>query len=457
MIVERLQDIVGGNCVITDRERMLDYLTDETAPGIRPRPASELVLVRPATSEEVSRILKLANEERVPVFPRGGGTGLCGGAIPTQNGIILAMERMNRIQIDRDNLMAIAEAGATLRSLIEHVEGAGLLFPPHPGAESAQIGGLIACNAGGARAVKYGVTRNYVKGIEAVLPTGEVLSLGGRLLKDNTGYNLMHLIIGSEGTLAVITEAILRLYPPMGASATIVIPYESHHDAIDTVPEILRSGIIPLAVEYMDRLSVETSAEHLGLEWPCKTGAAYLMLIVDGENRQEVDSMCQRVCEIGQKHNGLEPLVGQTRKDQERILKIRSNIYTALKSDLGDFLDIAVPPASVAGLVDAIAAIAERFGTTIPICGHAGDGNLHPILLKSLLEKGTDFKEAKRAIYKEAAKLGGVMTGEHGLGRVRLPDLDIFLGPKRIELMQGIKKVFDPNCILNPGCTIASK
>lgn len=454
VIVERLKDIVGSNWVITDRERMLDYLTDETAPGIRPTSAAELVLVKPATSEEVSRILKLANGERVPVFPRGGGTGLCGGAIPTQNGIILALERLDGIRIDRDNLMAIAEAGATLKSLTERVEAAGLFFPPHPGDESAQIGGLVACNAGGSRAVKYGVMRNYVKGMEAVLPTGEVLSLGGELLKDNTGYNLMHLIIGSEGTLAVITRAILRLYPPIAASATIVIPYESHHDAINTVPEILQSGIIPLAIEYMDRVSVEASAEHLGMEWPCKTGVAYLMIIVETADGQDIDSLCQTICEICGRHGGLEPVIGQTRKEQEHILKIRSNIYSALKRDLADALDIAVPPASMGKLVDAIDDIARRFNTSIPICGHAGDGNLHPILAKDLLEESGNLKEAKRAIYREAARLGGAMTGEHGLGRVRLPDLDIFLDGKRTELMRGIKKVFDPNCILNPGCVI---
>ncbi len=455
MIVEKLRGIVGGEWVITEEERMVDYLTDETASEVRPQPASELVLVKPADSQEVSRILALANDERIPVFPRGGGTGLCGGAIPTENGIILSLERMNKIHVDKDNLMAVAEAGVTLGELLGKVEEEGLFFPPHPGDESAQVGGLVACNAGGSRAVKYGIMRNYIKGMEAVLPTGDVLSMGGKLLKDNTGYDLMHLIIGSEGTLAIITKAVLRLFPPVAASATMIIPYDNRHDAINTVPQILQSGIIPLAIEYMDRGMVEISAEHLGMEWPSQTGTGYLMIIVDGTSQQEVHSLCEKISAICERHHGLEPVVGQTKKEQDRVLKIRSNIYPALKRDLSDTLDIAVPPANMGKIMDAIDKVAERFGTSIPTLGHAGDGNLHPFLMKDFLgEAGGNLKEAKRAIYKETVKLGGVMTAEHGVGRVRIPDLDIFLDKKKMELMRGIKRVFDPNGILNPGCAL---
>ena len=457
-VLERLKDITGIKWVITERERMIDYLTDETGRNVMPLPVPDQILVQPADVHQVSAVLKLANEQRIPVFPRGGGTGVCGGAVPTENGIILSMERLQGIRVDRDNLMAIAEAGVTLRGLIEEVETAGLFFPPHPGDEGAQVGGLVACNAGGARAVKYGVMRNYIKGIEAVLPTGEILSLGGELLKNNTGYDLMQLLIGSEGTLAVVTKAVLRLYPPVVASATMIIPYDNRHDAINTVPGILRSGITPLAIEYMDRSVVEASAEHLGVEWPCNIGLAYLMIIIDGRNDDEVRLLCQGISDICKKHNGLEPVIGQTKKEQERILRIRSNIYPSLKRDLADALDIAVPPASLGKLMDAIDGIAERFETTIPMCGHAGDGNLHPTMMKDLIEKGEGrLKEAKRAIYQETLKLGGTMTAEHGLGRIRLEDLDIFLDEKNIELMRGIKRAFDPNNILNPGCAIRSE
>ncbi len=455
MIVEKLEEIVGSGWVITEEERMLDYLTDETGPAVRPQSASELILVKPANSQEVSRILKLANDERIYVFPRGGGTGLCGGAIPTENGLILSLERMNGIYIDKDNLMAAAEAGATLGELLEEVEAEGLFFPPHPGDESAQVGGLTACNAGGSRAVKYGVMRNYIKGIEAVLPTGEILNMGGKLLKDNTGYALMHLIIGSEGTLAVITKAVLRLFPPVAASATMIIPYDNRHDAINTVPGILQGGIIPLAIEFMDRSTVEISAEQLGMEWPCKIGTSYLMIIVEGGSEEDLRSQCERISRICNRYNGLEPVIGQTKKEQETILRIRSNIYLALKRDLADALDIAVPPASMGRLMDAIDEIAVAHGTVIPTVGHAGDGNLHPTMMKDLLE-GDEYnlKEVKRAIYWATVDLGGIMTAEHGVGRVRIPDLDIFVDEKKMELMKGIKKVFDPNGILNPGCVL---
>jgi glycolate oxidase len=456
MLVEKLKDIAGNQWVITDRERMIDYLTDETAATVKPKPAKELILVKPASAQEVSRVLKLANLERIPVFPRGGGTGLCGGAIPTVNGIVLSLERLKGLEVDKDNLMAIAEAGVTLQELIEKVEAEGLFFPPHPGDESAQVGGLVACNAGGARAVKYGVMRSYVKGIEAVLPTGEILSLGGMLLKDNTGYDLMHLIIGSEGTLAVITRAILRLYPRVAASATMIVPYDNRNDAINAVPKILQSGIIPLAAEYMDRLVVEISAANLGMEWPSKAGTGYLMFIVEGRSDEEVHLQLERISEICQSYHGLEPVIGETKKEQEKVLKIRSNIYSATKRGLvADALDVAVPPASMGSLMDAIDRVANEFSTVIPMVGHVGDGNLHPTLIKSLADGGLqNLKKAKREIYKEALKLGGTMTAEHGVGKIRIPEIDMFLNKKELELMRGIKKVFDPNGILNPGCAI---
>ncbi len=456
MLVENLKKIVGQRWVITDRELMIDYLTDETAATVKPKPAKEIILVKPASAQEVSKILKLANREKTPVFPRGGGTGLCGGAIPTVNGIVLSLERLKGLEVDNDNLMAIAEAGVTLKELIEKVEEAGLFFPPHPGDESAQVGGLVACNAGGARAVKYGVMRSYVKGIEAVLPTGEILSLGGELLKDNTGYDLMHLIIGSEGTLAVITRVILRLYPRVAASATMIVPYDNRNDAINTVPKILQSGIIPLAIEYMDRLVVEISAVSLGVEWPCKAGIGYLMFILEGQNQEDVHAQLERISEICQSYHGLDPVIGETEKEQEKVLKIRSNVYSATKRDLvADALDVAVPPASMGKLMDAIDRVANKFGTVIPMVGHVGDGNLHPTLIKNLAEGGLQkLKKAEREIYKEALKLGGTMTAEHGVGKIRIPEIDMFLNKKELELMRGIKKVFDPNGILNPGCAI---
>jgi glycolate oxidase len=235
----------------------------------------------------------------------------------------------------------------------------------------------------------------------------------------------------------------------------MLIPFDDHHDAIRTVPRILQSGIIPLAIEYMDRASAEASAENLNMDWPSKAGSAFLMIIVEGSSDEEILATCARCSEICRECNSLEPLIGESRKKQDNILKIRSNAYLALKPFIADALDIAVPPASMADLMDAIDTVAQRFGTVIPTLGHAGDGNLHPALLTDLVEgEKNRLREAKRAIYEASVQLGGTMTAEHGLGKVRPQDIEIFLDEKNIDLMRGIKKVFDPNGILNPGCVL---
>ncbi len=452
--ISALEGIVGRGWVTTDREAIQDYLSDETAPAVRPQPAADVVLVRPDSSEKVSDILKLANREGIPVFPRGGGTGLVGGAIPTENGIILSLERMDRvIEVDRENLMVIVEAGVTLRRLIETAEKAGLFFPLHPGEETAQVGGLIACNAGGARAVKYGIMRNYVKGIEVVLPTGEILNLGGKLLKNVAGYDLMHLLIGSGGTLGVITKATIRLYPKFKETITLLIPYEDRHDAIGTVPKILQEGIIPLAVEYVEQDLMERSAEHLGKRWPMKRGKALLYIIVTGRSTEEVFLQADKIDQIARRSNALDTLVVQSKKEQDDILSIRSNIYLSLKPYTLDTLDVGVPPASIPKLLDGLEEIAKRFDMYLPVYGHAADGNLHPqILMKEVggIEE-EDLEKVKEAIYELTISLGGTITAEHGVGRIRLRDLSQCLDEKQIEIMKGIKRVFDPHNILNPG------
>ena len=454
MNVEKLQDIVGKDWVITKREQMESYLVDETALGVRPKPAENVVVVKPADSKEISKILKLANREKTPVFIRGGGTGLCGGAMPTVDGIVLSMERLDKIEeVDKDNLMIVVEGGVTLEAMLKAVEDAGLFFPPHPGDEGAYVGGLVACNAGGARAVKYGVIRNYVKGLEVVLPTGEIMNVGGKLIKNNQGLDLLHLLIHSEGILGVITKVIFRLYPKSASSGTMVISYDTRHDAMDSVPKILRSGVIPLAVEYVDRDVIEASAEYLGMKWPATKGSAYLIVIVTGANDDEVYLQAEQVSDICQKSNAIDILIAERRDEQANILKMRSEIYSAMKDKSADILDVTVPPASVGLVMDKVDEIAKRYNTTIPMYGHAGDGNFHPHLTNDLRDRGI-VREVKREVYKEAIKLGGVITGEHGVGVVRVPELDLCPDGKMWELMRGIKSVFDPNNILNPGRAI---
>ncbi|MFW6056533.1 MAG: FAD-binding oxidoreductase, partial [Chloroflexota bacterium] len=277
--VETLKQIVGGEWVITDRSQMEAYLYDETTPFQRLEPAKDVVVVKPGTAQEISEIMKLANSDKTPVYPRGAGTGLCCGAMPTQDGIVISMERFDKVEeVDKDNLMVVAEAGVTLADLLAAVDEADLLFPPHPGDEGAQVGGMIACNAGGSRAVKYGVVRQYVKGLEVVLPTGEITTMGGKLLKNNTGLDLMQLIIDSEGILGIITKATMRLYPKFAGTATLVVSFDDRHAAISTVPKILQSGVIPMAIEYVDHEVITYSAQNLGLTWPAENGAAHLIL-----------------------------------------------------------------------------------------------------------------------------------------------------------------------------------
>ena len=449
--VEKLREIVGEDWVITKREQMESYLVDETALAIRPKPADNVVLVKPASAEEVSGILKLANSEKTPVFVRGGGTGICGGAVPIIDGIVLSTERLDRIEeVDKDNLMVVVESGVTFGAMLKAVEDAGLFFPPHPGDEGAHVGGLVACNAGGVRAVKYGVIRNFVRGLEVVLPTGEILKVGGKLLKNNQGLDLMHLLINSGGILGVITKVIFRLCPKFTNSGTLVISYDNRHDAIDSVPKILQSGVIPLAIEYVERYVIEISANRLGMKWPATKGQAFLIVMLIGESEDEVYVQGEKVSDICERCHAVDILIAERKEEQADILKIRSEVYTSLKDNVADVLDITVPPASIGVMMDKVDEIARRFNATIPTYGHAGDGNLHPHLMTDLSERGI-LRTVKREIYQEAIRLGGVITGEHGLGVIRLPDLDLCPDGKMWELMRGIKCVFDPNNILSPG------
>lgn len=449
-----LENIVGKSNVVTSKDMMKNYLVDETAEPIRPKPAEGLILVKPANTHEISKILKIANNYKIPVFPRGGGTGLVGGAIPTESGIILSMERLNKIDVDAENLMVIAEAGVTLERLLSVVNDAGLFFPLHPGDETAQIGGLVATNAGGARAVKYGVMRNYVKGMEVVLPTGDVLMLGGKLLKNNVGYDLMQLIIGSEGTLAVITKVILRLHPKFGATATLIVPFNSRCDAINSVSKILQDGRMPLAIEYVERDLMEKTAKHIGEAWPVKEGSCYLLIIQAESNRDHVLSESLRIGEICKENGSLEILFAEPRDEQERILRIRSNIYSVLKPETADILDVTVPPANLGKLMDAVNEIAKKYSAYLPVYGHAADGNLHVHIMKEEGESLEYMEKLKSEIYKVGLELGGVITGEHGIGKIRTKSLCLYLNEKELALMKSIKKMFDPNNIMNPGTKI---
>jgi glycolate oxidase len=449
-VIEELERIVGKEHVITNREQMLNYLVDETPASLRPKPADDLVLVRPADAQQISDLLRIANRQSIPVYPRGGGTGLVGGAVPTQDGIILSLERLKRIEIDKDNLMAIAEAGVTLGELAKAADEVGLSFPPHPGDENAQVGGLVATNAGGSRAVRHGVMRNQVRAIQAVLATGEILSLGGRVHKNNLGYDLMQFIIGSEGTLAIITKATLRLYPKSEATMTLILPYDNRRDALSSVPKILHDAGTPLAVEYVERDLVERTAKHLAAHWPVIIGKCYLIVIVDEPSRDQVLSESLKIAEICRQDTTYDAFCAESKSDQDNVLNIRSSIYSALKTETIDILDITVPTAELERVIEAIDGIAKKHATHFPIYGHAADGNLHVHIMRKQ-DEGPEYADNVRdSIYEIATKAGGVITGEHGIGKVRTGKLPIYLTKKELDLMKSIKRIFDPNGILNP-------
>jgi glycolate oxidase len=453
-IVDGLRSIVEKAHVITDREQMQNYLADETAAPVRPKPANDLILVRPANTQQVSAVLQFANKHGIAVFPRGGGTGLVGGAIPTRDGIILSLERLDGIEIDKENMMAIAEAGVTLEKLTKTANEVGLFFPPHPGDENAQMGGLVATNAGGSRAVRYGVMRNQVKALEIVTPAGAILNLGKRLHKDNVGYDIMQLIIGSEGTLAVVTKVTLRLYPKFGATATIILPFTNRNDAMSTVQKILQDAGIPLAIEYVERDLLEMTAKHLGEKWPVTIGEQYLIIIGAEASRDQLLPQSVRIREICQQNGGLEPFYVESQRDQDKILRIRSNIYFALKNETVDILDIAVPVSELVSVVDNIEEIAKRDKLFLPVFGHAADGNLHIHIMKREGDTSDYIDTLRNRIYEIAISAGGVITGEHGIGKIRTAKLQSSLTKEEITLMTEIKKLFDPNSVLNPGTKI---
>jgi glycolate oxidase len=460
-IVRELEKIVGDKNVIRDPEKLVDYSHDEfSLSNIAHEPDA---VVKPETTHEVSRVLSLADREKIPVTPRGGATGLCGGCVPSSGGIVLSLERMNRIvEVDKRNQMVTAEAGVMLMDFYDRVEEEDLFFPPHPGDETAMIGGVIAANAGGARAVKYGVVRNYVRALEVVLASGAVINLGGKLMKSSTGYNLLHLMIGSEGTLGVITRATIQLMPSPQMSRSLIIPYDDLKDAIDTVPELLAQKIIPLAVEFIPKDVIGITEDFLRKRWPCTAGSTYLLIILDAPSEEQMDILSQQVASICMERNALDVFVADSPSKQEQVLEIRSKIYEAIKSHTLEILDIAVPRAEIAQHVKKVQEVSREYNIWLPTFGHAADGNVHTHIMKAVYEEGRmvplpedewkgKLELVRKALYKDCKERAGVISGEHGIGIVKKPYLSYVLDEVTIDLMRGIKKTFDPHNILNPG------
>jgi glycolate oxidase len=459
--LEELSKIVGEKNLLTREEQMLDYSHDEL-PDTQINQVP-LAVVKPINTRQVSDILKWANKTNIPVTPRGGGTGLCGGCIPVQGGIVLSMENMNRIiEIDCDNQMVTAEPGVRLMDFYEAVEKENLFFPPHPGDESATIGGVIATNAGGSRAVKYGVVRNFVKGLEVVLPEGEIIQLGGKLLKNSTGYSLLHLMIGSEGTLGIVTKGIFNLLPPPKIQITLIAPFNDLENAIRVVPALAKTGILPMAVEFIEDDSIKVAEDFMKKKWPCQEGKAHLMIILDGTSDDEVLYVAQQIGSVCGEFGARDVFVADTPKKQREILEIRSNIYETIKKYVIEILDIALPPSAIPGHVNTVHTLSRKYNMWLPTFGHAADGNVHTLPLRAHYLDGKwkeipgsqwkkIYPQVRKALHDDAANRGGLVSGEHGIGMVKKEYLPGAVGENVVEKMRLIKKVFDPNNILNPG------
>ncbi len=452
-IIDALRQVVGEDRVLTDPERMEPYSHDEVV-GLRADPE---VVVRATSALQVSEIFQLAGREKVPVTPRGAGYGLSGGAVPVRGGIVLSLEKMNRIlEIDKKNLMVTVEPGVIVGDLHRAVEAEGLFYPPDPASlDSCMIGGNIAECAGGPRAVKYGVTKDYVCGLEVVLPSGNIITLGGKLVKNVTGYNLIGLLVGSEGTLGVVTKIILRLIPLPKVQADLLVPYDDFQAAADTVSDIISHRILPTTIEFMEQDSLLAVERLIQKQVPYRDAAAQLLIQLDGNRQEAIDADFELVGEICLRNGARDVLVALDRPTRDRLWEVRRKIIEALKNEspINHMEDVVVPRSEIAALLKGMKEIARRHEVRIVSFGHAGDGNVHVNILKDCI---SDNRWAEllplvqEEIYRLSLSLGGMITGEHGIGAIRRRYLPLALDEIQIDLMRQIRNVFDPGHILNP-------
>ena len=452
-IIEELTAIAGKNSIITDREELEGYSCDEMPLA---EPHDPKVVVKPADSRTVAALLDFANRKRIPVTPMGARTGLSGGCIPIYGGIVLSLERMNRIiEIDRDNFVAVVEPGVTLSELYDQVEQQGLYYPLYPGERTATIGGSIATNAGGMNAIKYGVTRHNVLGLEAVLSSGEIIRTGGKFVKCSTGYDLTQLIIGSEGTLAVVTEVMLKLTTKPAKKEVLFAPFTNIQDAIDAVPEILKLEGTPTGIEFMEKGIIEIVERYLDREILYHEYEAFLMIIMEGDSEKEIYEHLSRAEEICRQHGATEASVPGSARASRRLLEARENFYHALKAYAPmEILDMVVPRSKIAEFVRRVKEISEEQRVPVIVYGHAGDGNvhLHPVCRNMSREEwGKRLPRLMSDLYSAGVSFGGAISGEHGIGLAKKAYFHSETDDALLGIMKSIKKAFDPNNILNPG------
>ena len=451
-IITQLGKIVGPENVSSNTEDLKKHAIDESP--LEPHPPH--IVVKPANTEQVSKVLKLANDNLIPVTPQGSLTGLSGASHPIHGGIALTLERMNKIiEIDENNLMAVVEPGVLISEVHEETEKLGLYYPPDPGQESGSIGGNISTNAGGMRAMKYGVTRDFVNGLEVVLADGTIIKTGGKNVKDSTGYSLIDLIIGSEGTLGVVTKATLRLIPKPKLTALIYAPFLSIIDAANAVKEIVQKKILPFGLEYMSQRTVLTVEKYLEKKLPDNSHPAYLIVAVESNSKEDLDLQLETAGEVCLEMGAVDAYIADTVSRQQQIWDARKAVFDAyLAMYTLDEADICIPRNRIPEYIERANVIGEKHGVILDPVGHAGDGNLHYNIMKPDDMSMEDWPEAMESALSDlidlSHEMGGTASGEHGLGYTKRHYLEREVGPKQVELMKGIKKVFDPNGILNP-------
>ena len=451
--VNVLKNIVGEDNVLFGDDISPDYAHDELG-GIEKMPEA---LVRVRTTEQVSEIMKYAYGHNIPVTVRGSGTGLVGAAVALKGGILLETTRMNKIlELDKSNLTVTVQPGVLLMELAAFAEENDLLYPPDPGEKSATIGGNISTNAGGMRAVKYGVTRDYVRSLTVVMPNGEILTLGANVAKNSSGYSLKDLVIGSEGTLCIICEAVLKLIPLPKVTVSLLVPFSDMKSAIEAVPKIICSNVTPTAIEYMSRDTILFSESYLGKKFPDTKNDAYILLTFDGNTEAQVEEDMNTIANLCLEIGALDAYIVDTEERKKSVWSSRGAFLEAIKASTTemDECDVVVPRNKVDEFIKFTHVLAKEMKVRIPSFGHAGDGNLHIYICRdelSLEEWELTLAVCFDRMYKKSQELGGLVSGEHGIGYAKQSYLREQYGETPISLMQGIKKVFDPKNILNPG------
>ena len=464
-IVEKFKEIAPGR-VYVGEEINDDFTHDEMSIYGKAMPEA---VIDALTTEEISAIMKICYENTIPVTPRGAGTGLVGACVPIAGGIVINTTKMNKILgYDLNNFVVKIQPGVLLNDLAEDCVSQGLMYPPDPGEKFAAVGGNVSTNAGGMRACKYGATRDYVRAMTVVLPNGDITKFGSTVSKTSSGYSLVNLMVGAEGTLGIITELTLKVIPAPKAVLSLVMPFETLSDCISTVPLFKKNNLDPQALEFMEKAIVEKSEKYIGKAvYPKQIegveAGAYLLVTFDGKDMEELEVIMEQAAEIALENGALDVIVADTPPKIKDVWAARSSFLEAIKHEtnwkdgleLLDECDVVVPLDQIAPYVEYVYGVGERLGLQVESFGHAGDGNLHIYVIGDDQISVEDFKKSADEffdeIYPEATRVGGLVSGEHAIGSGKLPYLYQAEGEINMALMMGIKKVFDDKLIMNPG------